>query len=497
MQLRIGLRFGRRVGEPSAVDGALVVLVRREGHGEHRDHAAVGILDDVRRAVLDAVHETTRRWVLLAPTLVYAELRERLMPDVEQRRGTLEIIARGRTAGVVAQHRSAACEQRRVVVGVGERALALGGLLRFRLSLGDEEDHDHDERASCEVPAAHRRMEPREREDHGRNGLDAAQKARLDGACVVHALQIQHVGSQGAHDHDGNQRRDAAERQVHRHGPRLHHHRGGRSAEQHGKARHQHGAPLLQHAHGHEGVERQSHGRHEAPGQSLGGDGQLVDLALRGDDQHAAQREHEACRLASTRQALGANAHVQHDEHEPHLLDGSAHAGTRVRDGVQVAELGQQHAEYGERRDLRERAPVSEHRYEIAPVAHRGKEQEEHGGDDHAHAGDPRGGSAVVVHEQLGARAREAPADAARKRAYDAAHNMTVPRHRFRHLNRTLFPHALSAVCKAGIVARPADAVKGVSRDRRKTPASGRKDPSACVPYSRPSSSIFFTKAPV
>ena len=204
-----------------------------------------------------------------------------------------------------------------------------------------------------------------------------------------------------------------------------------------------------------------------------------------------------ARRLARLRKPPHAQAHVHHDDDEAEALQHGAGARVRVGDGRQVAHLGQKHAQQGERRDAPERAHVAQSGQQVARLPHAAHHEEDDRGQQQAHAGDPGNGNAETAGHELGARAREAPADAARKRAYDAAHNMTVPRRRFRHLNRTLFPHALSAVCKAGIVARPADAVKGVSRDRRKTPASGRKDPSACAPYSRPSSSIFFTKAPV
>ena len=428
---------------------------------------------------LDGVHEAARRGVLLAAALVDAEFRERPMPHVEQRRGPLEVVARGGAARVVAQHRGAAGEQRRIVVGGGarQRGLARGGL---RLALGDEEDHDHDEPAAHEVPPGHGRVQPEEREDHGRHGLDAAQQAGLHGTRVVDALQVQHVGAQRAHEHDGHERGEAARRQVDRHGPGLDDEGGRGAAEQHGEARHQHGAPLLQHVHGHERVEGERHGRDEAPRKALHRDGQLVDLALRGDDEHAAEREHEAHRLAQLGKALRAHAHVQHDEHEAHLLDGGAHARARVADGVEVAELGEQHAEDGERRDLHERAPVAEYRHEVAPVLDGRQHEEEHRGDHHAHAGDPRGRRTVIVHEQLGAGTRKSPANAARKSAHDPARDVAVPRHRscFRHvILRKMFPIQ---------PARPRGPTRSFSRAGDILPVSSRKTPGISPPHNFP-----------
>ena len=279
-------------------------------------------------------------------------------------------------------------------------------------------------------------MQPYEREHRGRHRLGAAQKARFHRTRIGDPLQVEHVSAQRSHQHDGHERGQTSAGKLHVHRPRLHDKRRRRSPEQHGQARHEHRAPFRQHPHGHERVKRQRHGRHETPGQALDGYGEAARIALRGDDRHAAEREHEARRLPSARQTPRAQTHVQHDDHEPHLLDGGANPGRRVADGVEVAELRKQHAEHGEGRDARERAPVAQHRHEVAPVAHCSEEQEEHGGDDHAHAGDPRGGSAVVAHQQLGARSREPPAHSSRERARHAPRHMAAlgRRTRLRHL---------------------------------------------------------------
>ncbi len=194
-------------------------------------------------AVLDAVHETTRRWVLLArPSSMPSSAKARC-PSSSSAVARVEIIARwpdGWCSSPAPTHdlRTAADRRRR-----RHHALAARRPPLFPLSLGDQDDHDHDERASRDVPATHRRYAATARErtmaetgstPHRRLALTGPASLRpADTAC--RPPRCPRARWQGC----ATNRR----RQAHGHGPRLHNHRGSRSAEQHGKPRHQHASP--------------------------------------------------------------------------------------------------------------------------------------------------------------------------------------------------------------------------------------------------------------
>ena len=114
-------------------------------------------------------------------------------------------------------------------------------------------------------------------------------------------------------------------------------------------------------------------------------------------------------------------------------------------DNVEIAHLAQHDTEDGEYRDADDGANVSEQRRKRAPILDDGNAQEEHGGEQHAHAGDPIGGSAVLIHKQLGARSRKPPAHSSYQREHHAAHHMLTLHHRrLRHV----FPFQASCLYK-------------------------------------------------
>ena len=267
-----------------------------------------------------------------------------------------------------------------------------------------------------------------------------AEQARLHRPGVGNALQVEHVGAQRAHEHDGHDGHERAARQLHGHGPGLHGHRGRRASEEHGQPRHQKRPPLAQHAHRKERVERERHRRKQPPREPLRRDGQAPQVPLRGEREHAGQRAQKPGHLPHAGKAARPHAHVQHDEHEAHLFERRARGGVGVADGGEVAHLGEQYAEDREGRDLHDGAHVAEHGDQAPPVAHSRHEQEACRRDDHARARDPQRGHAVAVHEQLGACAGKAPAHAPCKRAGHATRHMSPRRrrHRFCHAFRPL-----------------------------------------------------------
>ena len=344
------------------------------------------------------------------------------MTVLQQRLRAFEVVARGTARLVVAQLGGAPLERRKVVCRPVVRGRAAGALF----ALGDEEHHADDHGATDDVDDAHRRAQPHRRYDRGRHRLDAADETRAHRAGVGDALEVEQVGGERAHDDHGEHDPGKLGRNLDGDGPGLHGDGGHRAADEHGEARHDEAAPLLQHLAGKQRVERQRERRDDAPEQAFRRNGQRTEVALRGDEDGAADGEHEAGGLADARQAPHAQAHVHHDDDEAEALQHGAGARVRVGDGRQVAHLGQKHAQQGERCDAPERAHVAQSGQQVARLPHAAHHEEDDRGQQQAHAGDPGNGNAETAGHELSARAREAPADAAESREYDAADHVVA-----------------------------------------------------------------------
>ena len=268
--------------------------------------------------------------------------------------------------------------------------------LRPLLALGHEEDHGHDEARSRRRPIPTRARAARTGPSTmRRHRLDAAQQARLHRTGVGNALQVEHVGAQRAHEHDGHDapraRRPAAARAWPRAArppcaaaPPNSMASPVTSSDPH----------LLQHAH-RAGACRSASATAESepprrtPPAGWPGCPGPPCVAMTRTCRPARTRSPAASRTRGRRRARTHTYSMMSTR--PTCSMRRARGGVGVADGGEVAHLGEQHAE--ERRTAAICTSGARGRgtrpSRLAPVAHRGEEQEEHGGDDHAHAGDP------------------------------------------------------------------------------------------------------------
>ena len=385
-------------------------------------------------APVDGAHDAALGGVLLRPLLLDAQGGQRLAAVFQHLLEAHEVVVRGRTGAIIAQKRGASLEGRQVVGRAVQAALALRGRL---LALRHQEHHDHDHGDARHVHRRDGRAQPHGRDDRCRHRLDAAHEAGTHRAGIGDALQVEQVRGERADDHHGTHDAHELGRDVHGDAPRLHEHGGHRAPQEHGQARDDEAAPLRQHLAGKQRVGRQRECRHDAPHEPLGRYGERSDVALRGDEERAAQGEHEAEQLARLRPAPHAHAHDEHDDHEAQAFQHGARARIRVGDGRQVAHLGEQHAEHREGRDTEQRALVAQHGAQAAPVLEEARHEEDEGSQQQAHAGDPRHRHPELARHELGAGSREPPADAAERRERDAACHMAFPGRRLRDCRLT------------------------------------------------------------